>query len=357
MPPQLSWSDVIAIRARRHRLHERAPREAMLDIVSELVGVHAQVMSSAELTLWARVADLEPPAVATALWEERSLVKLWAMRGTLHVAPAREYALWRDALSTYRHWRRPSWAKAFGVDDVEELSVAIGAALRDRALTREELAAELGVDAVADNWGSVLKPASFLGLLCFAASFGQRVRFTSPQTWLDGEGESAEDPVAELFRRYVATHGPTTVDDVARWWWGTTPVQTRKILERVAEPVEIEGEAAWAVGDLAAEPVASVRLLPAFDQYVIAATRHAERLLPDPALKPRVYRNQGWLTPVLCVGGRFEGVWRHERKGRRVLVSIEPFAKLTKRVRAEAEVEAEGLAAFLGGALELSWAG
>ena len=109
MRPQLTWEDVVAIRARRHRLHERAPREAMLDVVSELVGLHAQVMSSAELTLWARVDGLEPDAVQRALWEERSLVKLWAMRGTLHLAAAREYALWRDALSTYGHWRRPSW--------------------------------------------------------------------------------------------------------------------------------------------------------------------------------------------------------------------------------------------------------
>ena len=123
----------------------------------------------------------------------------------------------------------------------------------------------------------------------------------------------------------------------------------------MAERVEIEGETAWAVDTDAANPVDSVRLLPAFDQYVIAATRHAERLLPDPALKPRVYRNQGWITPVLAVGGRFDGVWRHERKGRRVVVEIEPFAKLTKRVRAEAAEEAERLAGFLGGELALRW--
>ena len=327
----------------------------MLDVVSELVGVHAQVMSSAELTLWARVEGLEADAVAKALWEERSLVKLWAMRGTLHLAPAREYALWRDSLSTYKQWRRPSWAKAFGVDDVEALVAAVGEALRDRILTREELATELGSEAIADNWGSVLKPPSWLGLLCFAPSDGQRVRFTSPETWLADEGESADDPVAELFRRYVATHGPATVADVARWWYGTTPAQTRKILDAVAEPVEIEGEAAWAVGELDAEPVDGVRLLPAFDQYVIAATRHAERLLPDPALRPRVYRNQGWITPVLAVGGRMDGVWRLERKGKRAVVEIEPFRKLAKRTHGEAEQEAERLAAFLGGKLELSW--
>src|SRR4051794_41245477 len=116
---ELSWSDVAAWRAGRHRLHERAPADAMLQVVDELCGVHAQVMSSAELTLWARVADLEPDAVQKALWEERSLVKLWAMRGTLHLARSNEHALWSGALSTYKNWRRPSWAKAYGVDGVE----------------------------------------------------------------------------------------------------------------------------------------------------------------------------------------------------------------------------------------------
>jgi hypothetical protein len=119
--------------------------------------------------------------------------------------------------------------------------------------------------------------------------------------------------------------------------------------------VTIEGETAWAVGEVAAEPVKSVRLLPAFDQYVVAATRHVEQFLPDPGLKARIYRPQGWLTPVLFVDGRFDGVWRLERKGARVLVSIEPFAKVTKRVRAEAEREAESLATFLGAKLKLAW--
>jgi DNA glycosylase AlkZ-like len=47
----------------------------------------------------------------------------------------------------------------------------------------------------------------------------------------------------------------------------------------------------------------------------------------------RVYRSQGWLSPVLLVDGRMEGVWRHERKGGRLIVDIEPFAKQPEWVR------------------------
>jgi hypothetical protein len=58
---------------------------------------------------------------------------------------------------------------------------------------------------------------------------------------------------------------------------------------------------------------------------------------------------------VLLVDGRMDGVWKHERKGKRLVLTIEPFGRVPKRVRAGAEAEAERLAGFLGGALELSW--
>ena len=111
-----SWTDVAAWRARRHRLHERAPAEAMLQVVDELCGVQAQVMSSAELTLWARLESLDPDAVSAALWQDRTLVKTWAMRGTLHPLPASDYSFWQAALSTqFERFTKPSWGKAFGI--------------------------------------------------------------------------------------------------------------------------------------------------------------------------------------------------------------------------------------------------
>src|SRR4051795_746926 len=139
---ELSWTDVAAWRARRHRLHERAPAEAMLSVVDELCGVQAQVMSSAELTLWARLESLDPDAVSTALWEDRTLVKTWAMRGTLHLLPASDYAFWQAALSTqFPRFTRPSWGKAFGIseEELEQMIAGGRQALAGEPLTREAL--------------------------------------------------------------------------------------------------------------------------------------------------------------------------------------------------------------------------
>lgn len=376
---ELSWTDVAAWRMRRHRLHERAPADAMLQVVDELCGVHAQVMSSAELTLWARVADLAPDAVQLALWEDRTLIKTWAMRGTLHLLPASDYGFWQAALSTqYVRFTKPSWSKAFGLqpDELEEMIEAVRGALGGEPLTREELAAAVAEESpdpelahkLSDNWGSGLKPAAVRGALIFAPSDGQKVRFTRPDAWL-GDGAAAPDPdeaAVEAVRRYLAVHGPATREDVARWW-GVQPAPAGRLLaalgDEVAE-VDVEGApmlmlAADAQDAAGAAPARSVRLLPGFDQYVIAATRHAEKLMvgEDAALKPLVYRSQGWISAVLLVDGRMAGVWRYERKGRRLEVAIAPFpgVKLTRGLRSAAEQEAESLAAFMGGELSLTW--
>src|ERR1051325_250207 len=105
---KLTWGQAAAWRARRHYLEERAPAGSMLGVASRLCGLHAQVMSSAELTLWARVEALDRGDVRRALWDERRLVKTWAMRGTLHLLPTGELPLWHAALSISRRYLRPA---------------------------------------------------------------------------------------------------------------------------------------------------------------------------------------------------------------------------------------------------------
>jgi hypothetical protein len=73
-PPalRLDWDQVVGWRLRRHHLDERAPSADALPVVAEIAGLHAQVMSSAELTLWARVEGLHRQAVRDALWRDRT---------------------------------------------------------------------------------------------------------------------------------------------------------------------------------------------------------------------------------------------------------------------------------------------
>jgi hypothetical protein len=101
-------------------------------------------------------ALLEPDAVNRALWTDRTLVKTWAMRGTLHLLPAAEYPVWQAALSTYRHYLKDSWLRYFRLtrDQLEQLMSAVAQALDDRQLTREELAAEVVAQTGSAELGS-----------------------------------------------------------------------------------------------------------------------------------------------------------------------------------------------------------
>ncbi|NPV07407.1 MAG: winged helix DNA-binding domain-containing protein [Anaerolineae bacterium] len=371
----LTWEQVLAWRMRRQHLDRRAPRGEMLAVAGDICGLHAQLMSSAELALWARVADLEGGAMQRALWQDRALVKAWAMRGTLHLLPSAEYPTWQAALSTYRHPERGYWQRYFGVtpEQLERLLEVIPLALDGPPLTREELAdavasltgsPELG-SRLRGGWGSLLKPASYLGYLCFADSVGNNVRFTRPDRWLPAW--HPQDPAGALgavFRRYLGAKGPATEADLVRWWTGISTARARHLLKGLGEqvvPVSIEGTSAWALVEnlpdlLAAGPTGAVRLVPAFDQYVIGAAPDAPELLLPPAMRARVYRPQAWISPVLLADGRMEATWRHERKRSQVSVTIEPFRPLPPWVRQGAEREAESLAHFLGGRLELTWA-
>ena len=346
----------------------------MLAVAARICGLHAQVMSSAELTLWARVDGLERDAVQEALWEERTLVKLWAMRGTLHLLPASELGMWLAGLGSYRHYLKPAWLRNFEMtrEELDQLVDAIGSALDGRLMTRPELGAEVGRltgsatlgEQLQHSWGSYLKPASFRGLLCFGPGEGQRVRFTRPDSWVPG-GVEAADPqgaLREITRRYLGAYAPATREDLARWW-AVSPAEARRMLEALGDEgveVDVEGDVCWMLADHAAEaartkPRNVARLLPGFDQWVIGASRSAPAQL-DPRHKARVYRPQGWISPVLLVNGRMEGVWRHERGRHTVVVEIEPFGKTPKWVRSEVAREARRLADFLGGELELRWA-
>jgi hypothetical protein len=87
--PRIDWARVMAFRTQRHHLHRRAPKKKMLEVVAAICGMQAQVMSSVELAMWARIEGVALADVRDALWKHRRLLKTWAMRGTLHVLRGR----------------------------------------------------------------------------------------------------------------------------------------------------------------------------------------------------------------------------------------------------------------------------
>ncbi|MBI3974860.1 MAG: AlkZ family DNA glycosylase [Armatimonadetes bacterium] len=368
----LTPEQVRAWRLARHHLDRRVPRTRLTQVVADLCGAHAQLMSAAELSLWARVSGLTQADVREALWERRTLVKTWGMRGTLHLFPAADLPLYAAALRTRTGYRRDAWLKMVGLtlEEVERVSDAVRAALDGRQLTREELA-----DAVADRagpkvrrrllsgWGEMLKPAASRGSLIFGPSRGQHVTFVRPDQWLkrwrDLDGDGA---LREVLRRYLAAYGPATHDEFARWW-GIDPAPARRLMAALdvdLEAVEVDGRRGWTLAGYARRiramgPPRGIRLLPNFDPYVMGYRPREEFVPADFAA--RVFRPQAWISPVLLVDGRAAGVWAHRRRGSGIEVGVEPFVRLGAAVKREVEDEGARLGAFLGGRAEVAFRG
>lgn len=370
MTRALTWDRVRAWRVARQHLDERVPKRRLLDVVRDVCGLHAQVQSSAELQAWARVEGVTADDIRKALWERRTLVRTWAMRGTLHVLTADDLALYVGALTTHDRWWKGAWLRMIGhsAEELRSILEAIHRSLGARPITRqrltEKVAALVGPRAGArmgSGWGEMLKPAAFAGSLVSGPPRGQNVTFVRPDRWLKAwEVPEPEEAWAEIVRRYIRAYGPATREEFARWW-GMQPAPAGRVLQASAdelEEVEVHDHRAWALaGDVAAmrraRPRSPARLLPAFDVYV-AGTRPKASLV-DRRFEARVFRQAGWISPVVLVDGKVAGVWGHERRGREVEVTVEPFAKLPGARRREVEGETDRLGAFLGVPARVTW--
>jgi hypothetical protein len=170
---------------------------------------------------------------------------------------------------------------------------------------------------------------------------------------------SATEAQCAIFRKYLRAYGPATLHDFSHW--AGIPMQEVKPLRALldAELAEIAGDKKNSfllredVEVLNSSPAVkgSIRLLPNFDSYLLAH-REKDHLLSAKHYK-RVYRNQGWISPVVLIDGAVAGVWSYKPQGKRLSVEIEPFGKLSKTERAGIDHEAQGLASFFESDLEL----
>jgi hypothetical protein len=87
---------------------------------------------------------------------------------------------------------------------------------------------------------------------------------------------------------------------------------------------------------------APVRFLPKWDNALLAWADRT-RVLPE-RYRKRVIRMNGDVAQTFLVDGFVAGMWRVD-EGR---VVLEPFARLSRAVRAELEEEAARVGAFLG---------
>lgn len=336
---ELTWDRALAWRVGRQLIQGR-PSPNPVNTASVLCGVQTQVVSSAVQVLTIRgkgVADLD-----TLLWKERSLVKTWAMRGTLHLLPANELGFWFAALRQ-RPWKiTAAWERYHGISRAQLAAITetIPVVVSDTPMTREELTEaivarakdpKLG-EALSSGWSQVLKPAANQGLLAQGPPRGKNVTFVDPRRWADPSPEvDPESAMREMVRRFLDANGPATTNDFARWF-GVDPKTGRELMSPFLEDlvtVSIEGQVGWVTTRGAeeltkAEPEAGTHLLPGFDPYTLAPIGHREHTIPEGRVA-EVSRPAGWIAPVILDGARIIGTWESAKDG---TISLGPFQKM-----------------------------
>jgi hypothetical protein len=306
-------SDLAAQRAHAQRLLGKRLTDP-LSAVRETAGIQAQEPLAAMLSIRVRSRGLTRSDVERALVEERSIVRLWAMRGTIHLVPSEDAAWLVDLLGPLAMTGSRRRLEQLGVPeaDRERALALMREVLAERGpLTRAELMEPLataGITTEGQAAAHLPMLAALHGDVCFGPPRDGKQTYVLRDDWLGADLPRLprEGALRELMRRYVRAFGPAEPEDFAAW--SGLPLR--------------DARASWRAGRRrrSVEPgPPDVRLLPAFDTYLLGY-RTREFCVPAQHAR-KVWPGGGIVRPAVIRNGHAAGTWR--RTGR--AIEIEPF--------------------------------
>jgi hypothetical protein len=377
-PIPVSWRKVAAFRLSHHHLSKRQPA-SMASVLSDMGGAQSQVLSAAQMSIWARVKEARIRQVNSAIWKDHTLVRAWAMRRTMFLLPSDQLAVFvrgttRRAAYHFRH----ALSLICSQQKLDELLDAVLGALaqpRTRSDLAEILAKSHGYklkSKVGGGWGNKrpvpwvrvgrsLLPVGWLlhviaarDVIVSGPGDGNEATYVRADKWIPNwKDMPVEKAERELLVKYLRAFGPTTLQDFALWA-GMYVRDAKPIWQSKAEnlvQVDVEGwKASILQSDLSDlekaefdEPV--VRLLPYFDSFLLGHKSH--RNIVDQGNHKRIYRDQGWVSPVLLVDGRAQGIWSHDQNKGILAIRVTPFSRISSGISSRIRDEASDLGRFL----------
>ncbi|WP_278265992.1 winged helix DNA-binding domain-containing protein [Nocardia sp. AG03] len=351
--PSIDTAQRRARLATRHRLALPARSTDPVEIARSLVVLHATDPATVYLSVGARGIDLTPADMERALYDERALVRLLAMRRTMFVAPTELVPVLQAATcDALAHKQRRTYGRLIeqaGVvegdiaDWLAEVEAETHAALLARgAATGAQLSKDVPrlrtqIDTAPGK--SYSKPTNITTwVLVVLGAEGRIVRgrpngsWTSSQytwapveTWLPQSVPtlSAEEARVELVRQWLYAFGPAPVTDL-KWWTGWTLGEVRKAL--AALPI-VEVDLDGATGILLAddlepvpEPEPWAALLPALDPTPMGWQSREWFLGPHASA---LFDTNGNIGPTIWADGRIVGGWAQRSDGEIVIRLLE----------------------------------
>lgn len=309
-------------RAAAQLLHRPDRTAHIADLVHRLLAVQAQDSAAARLALRARASALTAADVDAAL-ADRSIVRTWGPRGTLHLIAAADVG-WLTALFGPR--RVPNSLRRLAQEGVSgtapELVEAVSRALSDQGpLTKSELGARLAAAGVPARGQGIVHLAAlgaFHGRVVLGPDRSGKPTYVHAIDWLGAAvtiRPDADVALAELARRYLRTRGPAEPADLATWsglplrdataGWSAIEPELVEVTHDGRTLHRLRGPAPPAAGSAAAH---TVRLLPAFDEYLLS-WRSRDLVLRAGDAKA-VHPGGGIIHPTVVSAGWVVGTWR-----------------------------------------------
>lgn len=329
----------------RHLLTPDARVDDPVDAADAVVALHATDPATVYLSMWARMAGGTQPAMADAMYVDKRLTRLMAMRRTMFVvatdlAPVLQASSALAVAATQRKRLIGDLVKSGLVpgnvgawlDDVcagalEALRRRGRAAAADLVLDEPRLGTTL--DLAPDKsyatpqkiTSRVLTVLALQGSIVRGRPFGgwtaTRNEWWPAEQWMAGGlgGMDAGEARVALVRRWLQAFGPAPLTDLV-WWTGWTGGQVRSALTSIAtqEVTLANGPALALVDDLDDTPAVgpSAALLPALDPTPMGWLDRDFFLGPHRA---PLFDRTGNIGPTMWWDGRVVGGWAQRADG------------------------------------------
>ncbi|MHB8488698.1 MAG: winged helix DNA-binding domain-containing protein [Candidatus Dormibacteria bacterium] len=312
-------------------------------VARSVCALQAQAFDAARHQVRARSVGLTAAAVDRAFEAERSVVRTWLMRGTLHLCAADDLRWLMDVFGRPVNQFGETPRRNLGLDDA---TCARGVAVMRRALAsgpmaRREIRQHLvraGVleEPVGQTLVHLLYHAAALGVVCCGPRLGRDDSFVLLDDWVpQSKGPRGDAALAELARRYFGAYGPAGEADFAAWSGLRRSVIRAAMAAIGPELVEFPGSVRglWTLGAAAPDPDLvhpAVHLLGHFDTYLLGYRRREH--LGDAAAEAWIHDGGGgWIRPVICIDGWIAGGWRLAQTAREIEIKVMPFDRISRR--------------------------
>lgn len=309
--------DIAAQRLRNQHIATAAAHNAA-DVVAWLGAVQAQDYLGGLWAVGLRTRSATERDVEQAL-ADRTILRTWPMRGTLHFIAAADARWMLDLLAPRVISATTSRERELELDEAvfaRSRKVIVKHLDGGRQLTRSALYARLDDARISTAGGRGLHIVFRLAherLICFGAREGKQQTFALFDEWAPGARTMARDEsLAELARRYFTSHGPATWRDFA-WWSGLRTSDAREAIHLAKAHLvkEVAGDdELWRASSsprAQAQALAASYLLPPFDEYTVA---YKDRTAVLAARHAKFAQFGGMLSATIVVNGQVAGTWK-----------------------------------------------